>query len=150
MACCCLVSYFKLYVILKKIQFVAVLFSIFSWASSLNWYSLLLPVFYFQLIGCTLNPSLYTIFFASWLYRNITSPVTISVLFEILWQLPLAEFCLKPRRSFCCFQSLRPIIGFPSLSLSLFTVSLYLSTSYTSWRCRPLVVIIVHWIIVSL
>ena len=62
----------------------------------------------------------------------------------------MAEFCLKPRRSFCCFQSLGPITGFPSLSLSLFIVSLYLSTSYTNWRCRPLIVIIVHWIIVSL
>ena len=51
-----------------KIWFAAVLFSIFSWASSRKWYSLLLPVFYFQLIGCTLNTSLYTTFFASWLY----------------------------------------------------------------------------------
>ena len=47
-------------------------------------------VFYFQLIGCSLMSSPCTTLFASWLYWYCYTVCD------------FIEFCLKPRRSFCC------------------------------------------------
>ena len=47
-------------------------------------------VFYFQLIGCSLMSSPCTTLFASWLYGYCYTVCD------------YIEFCLKPRRSFCC------------------------------------------------
>ena len=93
-------------------------------------------VSYFQLIGCSLKSSPCTRYSRHGFTDTATPSVTIS------------NFAWNPAAVSVALQSLGPIIGFLSLSLSL---SLFIVTFYINYtlRCRPLNVI-VHWIIVFL